>query len=309
MVTACIPCIGVLLTTFFIPESPSWLVGKNRLDEASINMQLVFGSKASSERVETEVRMLIKNRGSKKNTNSKSLAQQLLRKLQYMMKLHILKPIALVLTYFLFQQFAGTFVLVFYAIDIVKRAGIKFDPYLTIVILGVVRLFSSIFGSYLSKIYGRRPLSLFSGIGMSVCLMVLASYLHMVENGKVVATPVVPLMSFVFYFVTNAVGFLPLPFALAAELFPTKIRGTAAGFISGMGYLFSFVVIKIYPDLVAYYGIKGVFYCYGTMAVVGTLFVLILLPETKGKSLAQLEAYFGKPEVSKSVQESERTKS
>lgn len=295
--TSILPCIGLIFTTFLIPESPTWLIGKNRIEEGKKSLCNIFDTKVCTPLVLKELESLVKNREVKGfSTKRKSLFDKLISKISYLLQPHCLRPIGVVLTYFMFQQFSGIFVIIFYAIDIVNNAGVTYDPYITIVVIGIVRLFSAILPSFLAKKFGRRPLSIFSGIGMSLCLLPLSLYIYLKQTGAVKAdnSTWLPLTLLLFYFITSSIGFLPLPFALAAELFPTKIRGTAAGLISGIGYFFNFVAVKVYPDMVLYLGRSGTFCFYGSMALIGTIFVYILLPETKGKSLKEIEEYFGK---------------
>lgn len=312
LVTTIFPSIGILVTIFLIPESPTWLVGKNKIKEAESSLCKLFDKNHYSTEIQVELEMLIENKGIKNNKHAKKSAMyRIYRKISFLMQSHCSKPIGLVLTYFMFQQFSGIFVIIFYAIDIVNNAGITFDPYITIVIIAVVRLVSSVITSFLAKRFGRRPLSIFSGSGMTLCLLPLALYIKLKEYGTIRGEnlSIIPLFLLLMYFVTSSIGFLPLPFALAAELFPTKVRGTAAGLISGIGYFFNFTAVKIYPNMVKYFGRSGVFCFYGAVAFIGTIFVVCLIPETKGKSLQEIEEYFGKEkklEAEKRLQEAAR---
>ncbi|XP_973332.1 facilitated trehalose transporter Tret1-2 homolog [Tribolium castaneum] len=299
LITAVFPCVGMVFVTFLVPESPSWLIRKDRFDEAKTNMCKIFGTKEYIPEVAQEIDTLIRNRGVKNNPKPKTILQQVAKKLKYLTRASCLKPLSLVVGFFFFQQFAGTFVIVFYALNIVKEAGVEIDAYVAIVMIGLVRLFSAILVSYISKIFGRRPLSVVSGSGMAVCMMALAGYILAVTKSKVpeatqqslVFLPVVLLL---LYFFTSTVGFLPMPFAMAAELFPAKIRGTATGLASGIGYFFNFVTVKIYPAMISGIGREGVFFFYGAMSLAGTIYVVALLPETRGKTLQEIEEYFGK---------------
>ncbi|CAH0549258.1 unnamed protein product [Brassicogethes aeneus] len=300
--TAVFPCIGILLNALFIPESPSWLIAKNRVDEAKLNMCYVFGVKESNYQVEQEIESLIKTKTVKNGTNKSPMSVQLRKKIKMMMKPAFYNAFVIVVVFFFFQQFSGTFSIVFYAISIVENAGVKFDPYLAIVLIGVVRMFSAILLSYITKKFGRRPLAIFSGLGMSVCMLVLGGYILLIEQGKVSGDVqskllFLPVLLLLLYFFTSTLGFLPLPFAFAAEVFPTKLRGTATGLSSGIGYFFNFITVKIYPAMVGSMYKQGVFFFYGAISFIGTIFVLLCLPETKGKSLADIEEYFGGKKV------------
>lgn len=297
LISAAFPCLGILINILLVPESPSWLVAKNRIEEAKNNMCYVFGTKEYVEEVRQEIDTLIKTKTVKNTFTTSPIIVQLKKKLKLLTKKSFLRPFSIVITFFFFQQFSGTFSIVFYAISIVEDAGIKFDPYLAIVLIGVVRLLSAILLSYITKKIGRRPLSIFSGMGMFICMTILASYILLIEQGKVTESMQDTLMFFpvillLLYFFTSTLGFLPLPFAFAAEVFPTKVRGLATGLSSGSGYLFNFITVKIYPNMLASMYRQGVFFFYGGVALVGTFFVIFFLPETKGKTLQEIEDYF-----------------
>ncbi|CAH1185984.1 unnamed protein product [Phyllotreta striolata] len=308
-ITSILPCIGLILTCFLVPESPSWLVGKNRIEQAKISLSRIFDVEIESPSIFEELTVLLGNKETKKYiiTQKRTFVQKFASKMRYLLQPRCFRPMGLILTYFMFQQFSGIFVIIFYAIDIVGNAGITFDPFATIVVIGVVRLFSAILPSFLAKRFGRRPLSIFSGAGMTICLLPLALYIHLKQSGTIVGGSLtfLPLVCLLFYFITSSIGFLPLPFALAAELFPSKIRGTAAGLSSGVGYFFNFVAVKVYPDMLVYLGRAGTFGFYGFMALAGTVFVIFLLPETKGKSFREIEEYFGGKNVAQRQEEGE----
>jgi sugar porter (SP) family MFS transporter len=299
IITAAFPCVGMVLVSFLVPESPAWLIRKDRFGEAKVNMCKIFGTKDYIPEVAQEIEILVKNRGTKTGTTQKSVAEQVAKKVKHLIKPNCLKPFSLIASFFFFQQFAGTFVIVFYAIDIVKEAGVEMDAYLTIVIIGLVRLFTAMSVSYISKIFGRRPLSMFSGCGMTICMFALGGYILAIDQGQVSQSTqdslvFLPVALLLLYFFTSTAGFLPMPFAMSAEVFPAKIRGTASGLVSGMGYFFNFITVKIYPNMIEGIGRHGVFFFYGAMSLAGTIFVVALLPETRGKTLQEIEEYFGK---------------
>lgn len=288
-----LPCIGVTLTAFFIPESPSWLISKNRLEEAKASMGRILGADIN---VETEISSLLKNSKKKEKKVDKTFSQQFASKFKYLLHIYNLRPFMLVLVFFFFQQFSGVFVILFYALDIVENAGITFDPHVTIVVIALVRIVAAIMASIASKKYGRRPLSMISGSAMSICLLGLVGFLYITEHNStsIAGINLIPYFLLMLYFFTSCIGFLPLPFALSAELFPTKIKGLASGLSSGVGYFFNFVTVKIYPTMVDQIGSKGVFAVYGLTSLVGTIYLAWFLPETKGKSVEEIQAYFGK---------------
>lgn len=193
---------------------------------------------------------------------------------------------------------SGCVVILFYAIDIVKNAGITFDSYTTIAIIAVVRIVATIISSAASKRYGRRPLSMISGIFMGTCLLGLVGYLYLKDYSALDLenTKLVPFILIISYFSATCIGFLPFPFALSAEMFPTKVKGLVSGLTSGVGYFFNFLAVKMYPPMLEQFGSKGVFGFYGIIALFGTVFLALFLPETRGKSVNEVRMYFGKTE-------------
>ncbi|XP_030747076.1 facilitated trehalose transporter Tret1-2 homolog [Sitophilus oryzae] len=213
------------------------------------------------------------------------------------MKKSFFKPFFLVITYFFFQQFTGIFVIMFYAIDIVQGAKIELDAYITIVLIATVRLVAMLLLSYSSKHYGRRPLSIVSGTGMSICMLTLGSYILCIKQGLISEElekklTLIPLSLLILYFFISTMGFYPIPFALSSNL----------GFGAGCNFLF-FITVKLYPTMMESMNAYGVFFFYGGMAVVGTIFVIIFLPETRGKTLEEIQEYFVKKESTKEEHE------
>ncbi|KAJ8954216.1 hypothetical protein NQ318_005811 [Aromia moschata] len=283
LITATLPFVGIVIISYFVPESPTWLVGKNRLEEARDSMCSIFGTKTYTFQVQTELENIINVKIPKNYTRRKTLLEQMLRKVKYLLEPHCLKPFWLLLTYFLFQQFSGTFVIVFYAIDIVKKAGVTLDPYLTIVLIGVTRMLTAATGGDLCRCYPEPAWPFVCWCWDLTTGSISEEKIPLDMHAKLTFLPLVMLL---LYFATSTLGFLPLPFAIAAEVFPTKIRGTATGLLSGCGYFFNFVTVKIYPDMAEAMGRDGVFFFYGSVAFLGTIFVIYLLPETKGEKFA-----------------------
>lgn len=106
--------------------------------------------------------------------------------------------------------------------------------------------------------------------------------------------------------ISGALGFHTLPWAMLGELYPARVRGFAGGVTTCLAYLFSFAVLKMYPALVEALknlrsdGIettRNVFIFFAVTSVVGTAFVAIFLPETRGKTLLEIEAEFNKKKL------------
>jgi facilitated trehalose transporter len=104
------------------------------------------------------------------------------------------------------------------------------------------------------------------------------------------------------YIVTSTFGFLTIPFTMLPELFPQHVRGVTAGISVCMAYFMSFIAIKSYPSMKSWMGNGMIFLIYGLVSFAGTLFVHSILPETKGKTLQEIENLFKKRQTSQTTE-------
>ncbi|XP_053693390.1 facilitated trehalose transporter Tret1-2 homolog isoform X2 [Sabethes cyaneus] len=274
-----------LLSVIPIPESPSWLVAKNKLPKAEKSLKKVRAIKENENpQIHRELDILADNIARfRANQTSKSKWVMLQRPEVY-------KPLTIMCTFFFFQQFTGIFVIIVYAARFSIEAGVHIDPFLSAVFVGLTRVVTTILMSFISDHYGRRPPALFSGFGMATCMFGLAACtVYPVAGTDLYWIPTFLLVAFIF---CATLGFLTLPFAMIAEMYPTKVRGFVAGLTIFVGYTMSFIIIKVYPSMVHILGSENVFLFFGIISVIGIGFVYFFLPETKGRTLDEIESYF-----------------
>lgn len=130
---------------------------------------------------------------------------------------------------------------------------------------------------------------------MTVSMLVLAVYSSYGEHLPLAGWTTTAFL--LIYIITSTFGFLTIPFTMLPEMFPMRVRGLTAGITVCFAYLMSFVVIKLYPSMLSLMGNGMIFLFYGTISLLGTVFVFVILPETKGKSLQEIENLF-KPKLS-----------
>ncbi|XP_076240961.1 trehalose transporter 1-like protein [Calliopsis andreniformis] len=284
LMCALFPLVSGAVTLAVVPETPIWLRDRGRLDEA--------------------LQALKRFRGVPKDAQpSSSLLQELRsrpqRKKQNLMK-HLLKrnavmPFIIMLSYFFFQQFSGIFVVVYYAVNIIENAGIKIDPYLGAVLIGFTRLVGSLLVACVSRRFGRRIPSIVSGFGMTLFMAILSVYLLMDDKGSSINDGgLIPVICVLMYIFASTMGFLVIPFAMMGEVYPTKVKEVLTGLTTCVGYIFSSITVKVYPDMQSAMGRHGVFLFFTVMSLAGTLFVVFFLPETKGKTLREIEDMFSR---------------
>lgn len=138
----------------------------------------------------------------------------------------------------------------------------------------------------------RRSLVMMSGVGTAACTLALAFLLY-TDNGSGLITPVLILG----YVAFNTLGFFLLPGLMIGELLPTKVRGLCGGYIFCVFNAVLFGFTKLFPVMKNSVGMSGVFALFGSAASLATVVLFLLLPETKGKSLLQIEQYYQKPNI------------
>lgn len=99
-----------------------------------------------------------------------------------------------------------------------------------------------------------------------------------------------PLASFVLYVLGFSLGFGPIPWLMLGEILPSRIRGPAASLVVGFNWTLTFIVTKTFQDMIDVVGIHGAFGLFCFACIVGLIFVIFVVPETKNKSLEEIEA-------------------
>lgn len=153
-----------------------------------------------------------------------------------------------------------------------------------------VRLATTVLACILLLRVSRRGLVLVSGVGTAVSTLALAYMLSRGQDGGVLASVLV--LSYVGF---NTLGFFLLPGLMVGELLPTRVRGLCGGYIFCLFNAVLFGFTKAYPTMKNAIGISGTFGVFGTGACLATLVLFLMLPETKGRSLLQIEQYYQKP--------------
>lgn len=268
-------------------ESPIWLRERGRMDEAIAALKIFRGIPPG---VPLSTELLIDLKG-KPQVKKQNVWKHLIKRTSII-------PFLIMLGFFFFQQFSGLFVLIFYAVDLTREAGVKIDAYLATILIGLTRLVGSILVMVLSGKYGRRLPAILSGVGMSICMGVLSIYLFLEDKGYEIGDyGVIPVFCIVLYIFMSTMGFLVLPFAMIGELYPAKVKDILSGLTTCAAYIFSFITIKTYPNLLEEMGKHGVFCFYGVFSLLGTIFVVLFLPETKGKTLREIEDFYAKKKL------------
>ncbi|XP_043472225.1 facilitated trehalose transporter Tret1-2 homolog [Leptopilina heterotoma] len=300
---------------FFIPESPYWYLCLNKKTQKAefraerslrwLNRrEKIFQSELS------RLRAIVTDRNG--TSDEKSLLKSLQNFCHEIRQPTAYKPLTIISILLLIQQLSGCYVIIFYAISVFKNinSGNNLERtqendsaiYGALVLLGVVRFFMSILTAYFSKIYGRRILCISSGLGMSFSMFFSAMYMYLTtswdertsyhQQSTMLGQTWILIVIILFYICMSAIGFMVIPWTLTGELLPISIKGCASGFVIAIAYVVMFGVMKTYLYVLDAIGTQGIFFFFSFISILGTAFVYVFLPETLGKSFADIEKYF-----------------
>jgi len=166
----------------------------------------------------------------------------------------------------------------------------------------------SIIAAIASRRFGRRPLSILSGLGMCITTLIVAIYLLIepveytggfikLENSTDTVTSTESphwtcVVCILLYVCFSSLGVLVIPWTLIGELLPITVRGIGSGIVVAVAYILMFGVVKSFPFALNVIGTEGIFFFFSFMSLAGVVFVYKFLPETLGKSLQEIENYF-----------------
>ncbi|XP_049877868.1 facilitated trehalose transporter Tret1-like [Pectinophora gossypiella] len=277
-------CLSVpfVLLMLFAPETPRWYVTKGRPEDAAKALQWLRGKQYN---IEKEMRDLTKSQtesdlkgGNVFNTLfSKKYAPAVLISLGLM----------------LFQQLSGINAVIFYAAKIFKGAGGSIDANLSSVIIGIVNFISTFIATAIIDRLGRKMLLYISSVSMITTLVALGAYFYLKENAgmDVSACSWLPLACLVIYVLGFSIGFGPIPWLMLGEILPSKIRGTAASLATAFNWTCTFLVTKSFQNMIAAINMCGTVWVFAGLCLFGLFFVIFFVPETRGKSLEEIEKH------------------
>lgn len=276
-----------LLLIYAVPESPSWLTNQNRHMEAKAAFLWCRGTDPHNRQELTD----LLERSTKITQTTKLSFSETLENIR---KPEFLKPLFILSLFFLTVQWAGNNAVAFYSVSIMQQTVQHVDKYVAMLAIDGIRTGMSIIACILLKKCGRRPLTMISGFGTAASLGVLGLYLHLSPIYKDLLAPYsfIPLVALASYIVFISIGLVPLPWAMTGELFPLKLKGLGSGFTTCLNFLAFFFVVKTSPDMFEALGTGGAFLTYGAIALVGAIVLCFVLPETKDKTLQDIERQF-----------------
>ncbi|XP_026730455.1 facilitated trehalose transporter Tret1-like [Trichoplusia ni] len=294
-----------LVMTIYCPESPSWLVTKGKYEECRDVFRWLRGDDEEEELEEMiHARQVFeKARATQKigrKPNHMKSAITTIKKKEF----H--KPIILMMHAFVMVQFAGGTTMAAYSTTIITLImGPGVNAHFWMIFLDTQRFISNTIAVFVINKVKRRTMMFLTGGLCVVSQLAIASYTYLRKEGLLTYDAVwIPALLINVQFFTVATGMLPLPNVISGEVFPLEYRSIGGSISLATMSASFFVVLKTFLGLVESVGIYGTYTIYAALLTYCLLVISILLPETKGKTLQQIEDEFrGRPLAPREIEE------
>lgn len=270
-----VPAVILLCGALFLPESPRWMILRG-LDQDALDVLKKIRAASDVEQEFNEIKQTIVN---EKPGDWRLLFGRWIR------------PILIIsIGLSIFQQITGINTIIYYAPSIFKLAGFKEagSTILATLGVGIVNVLFTIAALPLIDRWGRRPLLLFGLVGMFISLVVMSVAFHYVFSFPIAHWIVIA--GTITYIASFAISLGPVVWLIISEIFPLQIRGIGASIAIAANWGFNLLVSLTFLTLVDLLGLSLTFCLYAVLCIITWIFVYLIVPETKGCSLEQIEA-------------------
>jgi sugar porter (SP) family MFS transporter len=273
---AAIPALILYLGVLKLPESPRFLIKKGKFEEAKIVLTHIRNNQ-DVEKEYNEIKNTIQLEN--KTLTNHSLATLFNGKYKYL--------VVAGLGVAAFQQFQGANAIFYYIPLIVEQATGKTasSALMWPIIQGVILVLGSLLFIAIADKFKRRTLLMIGGFVMGLSF-ILPAIIHVFAPST---NPILIVVFLSIYVAFYSFTWAPLTWVIVGEIFPLAIRGLASGAASSLNWIGSFLVGLLFPVMTAYFSQQLVFAIFGIICLVGVLFVKICLPESKGRTLEEIE--------------------
>lgn len=272
-----IPAAIAFLGIVRAPESPRWLLLKGRDREALAVLRQIEPNRTDADLAATveDVHQSVSQKGSEAGWSELFSGS--------------VRPVVFfAVAVFVLQQLSGINAVIYYAPSIMAAAGFEGaqTQLLATIGIGVVNVGMTVVAMLVVDRLGRRPLLIIGFIGSAASLALIALAVRMEGD----AAALIAFAAVLLYITFFAVSLGPLPWLYMAELFPVRLRSRGMALASVANWSSNFIVVFLFPVVVSFAGMSATFGLFALSCTVGVVFALRLAPETKGRSLEQIES-------------------
>lgn len=276
---ASLPAVVLWFGMLVMPESPRWLLLQGRVSDAMDVLKKIRDEKGAIAEL-NEIQDAVDAERHLEKASYADLATPWIRRIVFIgMGVSIC------------QQISGVNSIMYYGTQILTEAGFSTEAALIGNIAnGVISVAATLFGIWMMGRHGRRPLIMTGQIGTMACLLAIGILSSLLEGASSLPYVVLSLtVTFLFF----QQGFLsPVTWLLLSELFPLRLRGMGMGCAVLCLWLTNFCIGSAFPYFLFTFGLSATFYIFAAVGILGLLFVYKYVPETRGRSLEQIEQDF-----------------
>ncbi|CAN1234099.1 Sugar transporter ERD6-like 7 [Linum perenne] len=259
--TGLVPCAILLVGLMFMPESPRWLAKTGNEKDFEVALQRLRGKDADISKEADEIKEYIET-------------------LDRLPKIGVGLMVA--------QQFGGINGVCFYVSNIFKSAG--FSPSVGTITYAIIQVVVTLIITQVIDRAGRKPLLLVSGSGLVLaCLIVALSFYLKVNELALHIVPMMAVTGILLYIGSFSAGMGAVPWVVMSEIFPINIKGAAGGLATLVNWFGAWAVSYTYNFLMSWSS-YGTFLVYAAINGLAIVFVIMVVPETKGRTLEQIQA-------------------
>ena len=268
MASGVIPAILFLVALFFVPESPRWLTKEGRDDDALKILIGINGTEQANVILEEVKATLHEEQG--------TLRELFTGRFQKAVWVGIFLAV--------FSQIQGINAIMYYAPEIFKAVGAGTEAaFQQTVIIGLINLLFTFVAIYWVDRLGRKTLLLIGGVGMAISLLMVGFSFYFGWTGYGL------LLFILLYIGSFAASYGPVTWVVISEIFPIKMRGVAMSVATFALWVAVYLVTQLFPMMLEMVGPAGTFWIFGAMALLSFGFVWARVPETKGRTLEEIE--------------------
>ncbi|XP_043700338.1 polyol transporter 5-like [Telopea speciosissima] len=286
---AAVPALGIATGIMAMPESPRWLVMRGRIGEAK---RVLIRTSNSEEEALLRLAEIAKDASASENLKGKGPWKEMFFKPSKPIRRMLINAIGINF----FMQASGNDAVVYYSPEVFRAAGIHKKKELVgvTIIMGIVKTFFVLVSALYLDRFGRRPMLLLGSIGMTVSLAGLGLGSKFLEGSVekplwAIVLCVVAVCADVSFF---SIGLGPITWVYSSEIFPTRLRAQGSSVAASVNRVVSGVVSMTFLTISEKITFGGTFFVLAGIMGIGVIFFYVFLPETKGKSLEEIEAIF-----------------
>ncbi|KAK9887171.1 hypothetical protein WA026_020625 [Henosepilachna vigintioctopunctata] len=285
IVCFCIPLVfGIVF--LFQPETPVYSLKKGNEEDARKAIRKLRGSGYDVDAELRELKVQIEAEKSLQISLKESLKKKATQK-------------AFVISFglMIFQQMSGINAVIFFTSTIFRQAGANFSFSPTIIV-GIMQVIATFVSSTIVDKFGRKILLIASDSMMALSSVALGIYFTLqdrkiLNEEQISVISFLPILSLCVFIVVFSLGYGPIPWMISSEVFPSEIKSVASSAAGTLNWFIAFIVTKYYQPLTVLIGTDITFYIFTLISISGTLFVYFIVPETKGKSLDEIQRELG----------------